>query len=111
MTTIRESLEEMERVCTRRAFFLRIGKAAGGLGAAAAYDRFGPALFGQAARPTLATVLPIFRAFGKLVIPVGAGFQDLVVLTKRRDGGFDRKNVLPVLFVPMTGEAQRRDLP
>ena len=57
-------------VCTRRAFFLRIGKAAGGLGAAAAYDRFGPALFGQAARPTLATVLPIFRAFGKLVIPV-----------------------------------------
>lgn len=51
------------------------------------------------------------KAGGKLVIPVGAGFQDLVVLTKRRDGGFDRRNVLPVLFVPMTGEAQRRDLP
>ncbi|HKI04510.1 MAG TPA: protein-L-isoaspartate(D-aspartate) O-methyltransferase, partial [Thermoanaerobaculia bacterium] len=45
---------------------------------------------------------------GKLVIPVGGTFQDLVVLTRRQDGGFDRSNVLPVRFVPMTGEAQRR---
>jgi protein-L-isoaspartate(D-aspartate) O-methyltransferase len=45
---------------------------------------------------------------GKLVIPVGQTYQDLIVLTKRRDGGFDRTSVLPVLFVPMTGEAQRR---
>jgi protein-L-isoaspartate(D-aspartate) O-methyltransferase len=48
---------------------------------------------------------------GKLVIPVGNAYQDLIVLTKRRDGGFDRRNVLPVLFVPMTGEAQRREPP
>jgi len=48
---------------------------------------------------------------GKLVIPVGDALQDLLVLTKRRDGGFDRRNVLPVLFVPMTGEAQRREPP
>ncbi|HEX9942756.1 MAG TPA: protein-L-isoaspartate(D-aspartate) O-methyltransferase [Thermoanaerobaculia bacterium] len=45
---------------------------------------------------------------GKLVIPVGRTYQDLIVLTKRRDGGFDRESVLPVVFVPMTGEAQRR---
>jgi protein-L-isoaspartate(D-aspartate) O-methyltransferase len=44
---------------------------------------------------------------GKMVIPVGDTYQDLLVLTKRADGGFDRSNVLPVLFVPMTGEAQR----
>ena len=44
---------------------------------------------------------------GKLVIPVGEGYQDLEVLTKRPDGGFDRAKVLPVRFVPMTGRAQR----
>jgi len=45
---------------------------------------------------------------GKLVIPVGETYQDLIVLTKRKDGGFDRENVLPVRFVPMTGEAERK---
>ena len=45
---------------------------------------------------------------GKLVIPVGKTYQDLLVLTKRRDGGFDRESVLPVRFVPMTGQAQGR---
>lgn len=44
---------------------------------------------------------------GKLVIPVGEGYQDLEVLTRRADGGFDRAKVLPVRFVPMTGQAQR----
>jgi protein-L-isoaspartate(D-aspartate) O-methyltransferase len=44
---------------------------------------------------------------GKMVIPVGEGYQDLEVLTKRPDGGFDRAKVLPVRFVPMTGQAQR----
>lgn len=44
---------------------------------------------------------------GKMVIPVGEGYQDLEVLTKRPDGGFDRTKVLPVRFVPMTGQAQR----
>jgi protein-L-isoaspartate(D-aspartate) O-methyltransferase len=48
------------------------------------------------------------KAGGKLVIPVGKTYQDLIVLTKRKDGGFDRENVLPVRFVPMTGEAQRK---
>ena len=48
---------------------------------------------------------------GRLVIPVGGrdSLQNLLVLTKRPDGGFDRASVLPVRFVPMTGEAQRRD--
>jgi hypothetical protein len=39
---------------------------------------------------------------------VGKTYQDLIVMTKRRDGGFDRTNVLPVRFVPMTGEAESR---
>jgi protein-L-isoaspartate(D-aspartate) O-methyltransferase len=47
---------------------------------------------------------------GRLVIPVGDrnSLQSLLVLTRRPDGGFDRANVMPVFFVPMTGEAQQR---
>ena len=44
---------------------------------------------------------------GRLVVPVGEGVQDLVVLTRTADG-FDRETVEAVRFVPMTGEAQRR---
>jgi protein-L-isoaspartate(D-aspartate) O-methyltransferase len=44
---------------------------------------------------------------GRIVLPVGDVWQDLEVLTRRADGTFDRQKVLPVRFVPMTGEAQR----
>jgi protein-L-isoaspartate(D-aspartate) O-methyltransferase len=44
----------------------------------------------------------------RMVIPVGDTLQDLLVLTKRADGGVDTSKVMPVLFVPMTGEAQKR---
>jgi protein-L-isoaspartate(D-aspartate) O-methyltransferase len=46
---------------------------------------------------------------GRLVIPVGRGLQDLLVIEKRPDGSLDRRSVAPVQFVPMTGEAERRD--
>ena len=47
---------------------------------------------------------------GRLVVPVGeqGGVQDLLVITKKKDGGFDRKTVAPVAFVPMTGEIRKR---
>ncbi|HEY0511721.1 MAG TPA: protein-L-isoaspartate(D-aspartate) O-methyltransferase [Thermoanaerobaculia bacterium] len=47
---------------------------------------------------------------GRLVIPVGNrdAIQNLLVFTRRPDGGFDRSTVLPVRFVPMTGEAQQK---
>jgi protein-L-isoaspartate(D-aspartate) O-methyltransferase len=47
---------------------------------------------------------------GRMVIPLGAdgGFQELVVLTKRADGGVERRSVLPVRFVPLVpGESRR----
>lgn len=44
---------------------------------------------------------------GRLVAPVGDMFQDLIVVEKAADGGVTRRSVLPVRFVPMTGEAQR----
>lgn len=47
------------------------------------------------------------RIGGRIVLPVGEILQDLHVLTRLRDGTFDRQKVLPVRFVPMTGQAQR----
>jgi len=46
---------------------------------------------------------------GRLVIPVGpeGGVQELLVLTKTEHGLREEK-LIPVRFVPMTGEAQRR---
>jgi protein-L-isoaspartate(D-aspartate) O-methyltransferase len=45
---------------------------------------------------------------GKMVLPKGETWQDLLVLTKRKDGTFEKRKVLPVRFVPMTGEAQAK---
>jgi protein-L-isoaspartate(D-aspartate) O-methyltransferase len=43
---------------------------------------------------------------GRLVIPVGDSLQELVLVTRTADG-YDRRTVIPVRFVPMTGEAQQ----
>jgi protein-L-isoaspartate(D-aspartate) O-methyltransferase len=44
---------------------------------------------------------------GRLVIPVGRYFQDLIVAEKQKDGSIRQEDVAPVRFVPMTGEAQK----
>jgi protein-L-isoaspartate(D-aspartate) O-methyltransferase len=44
---------------------------------------------------------------GRLVIPVGVSYQELVVCTKTA-AGITRRSVIPVRFVPMTGEGVRR---
>ncbi|HEX5042769.1 MAG TPA: protein-L-isoaspartate(D-aspartate) O-methyltransferase [Candidatus Polarisedimenticolaceae bacterium] len=43
---------------------------------------------------------------GRLVLPVGEDYQELVLITKQADG-VQRRRLLPVRFVPMTGEAQK----
>lgn len=42
---------------------------------------------------------------GRLVIPLGQpwGAQELLVIEKTADGGLNRRSVLPVAFVPLTG--------
>jgi protein-L-isoaspartate(D-aspartate) O-methyltransferase len=45
---------------------------------------------------------------GRLVIPVGDFFQELVVIEKQVDGTTTRRTVAGVAFVPMTGEVQER---
>ena len=44
---------------------------------------------------------------GRMIVPVGAHRQTLTVLM-RTDEGVTEEATLPVLFVPMTGEAERR---
>ena len=44
---------------------------------------------------------------GRMVIPVGTIDQELQVI-ERTEKGFETKSVLPVRFVPMTGEAQKK---
>ncbi len=45
---------------------------------------------------------------GRLILPVGDFAQDLVVVEKQADGTVKRWSMIPVRFVPMTGETQRR---
>lgn len=42
---------------------------------------------------------------GRLIAPVGVDFQELVLLKKTKSG-LERRKLLPVRFVPMTGRAQ-----
>ena len=43
---------------------------------------------------------------GRLILPVGKHFQSLIRF-QRTTKGFKRENLLPVRFVPMTGEAEK----
>jgi protein-L-isoaspartate(D-aspartate) O-methyltransferase len=44
---------------------------------------------------------------GRMIIPVGDYYQELVLLEKKK-GKIEKKDVLPVVFVPMTGEAMKK---
>jgi protein-L-isoaspartate(D-aspartate) O-methyltransferase len=85
----------------------RVGDGFQGWPEAAPFD----AIVVTAAPPSVpAPLLAQLKTGGRLVIPVGGrdALQNLLVFTRRADGGFDRASVLPVRFVPMTGEAQQR---
>jgi protein-L-isoaspartate(D-aspartate) O-methyltransferase len=44
---------------------------------------------------------------GRLVLPVGTYSQELMKIVKR-SGKLESTNVIPVIFVPMTGEGVKR---
>jgi protein-L-isoaspartate(D-aspartate) O-methyltransferase len=48
------------------------------------------------------------KAGGRLVIPVGRHSQDLLVIHKSNDGTVQQQQVIPVVFVPMTGAGVNR---
>ena len=43
---------------------------------------------------------------GRMIIPVGGGMSQELVLLRKAGGKIEKQSVLPVRFVPMTGEAQ-----
>ena len=45
---------------------------------------------------------------GRMIIPVGTWFQDLILITKRK-GKAEKERLIPVRFVPMTGKIQKKD--
>ena len=81
----------------------RIGDGFYGWSEHAPYDGIIVTAAGIGVPPALITQL---KTDGKLVIPVGEqhATQHLMVITKNADGSTSSKNVLPVRFVPITGE-------
>jgi len=64
----------------------------------APFDR----IIGTAAPPEIPkTLIDQLKPGGKMVLPVGTNWQEIVVLTKSKSGKIQKKNVLPVRFVPM----------
>ena len=55
-------------------------------------------------------LLDQIKVGGRLVLPVGRRTQTLQLWT-RTDRGFESKNLIPVQFVPMTGEARKEPRP
>ena len=48
------------------------------------------------------------REGGRVIIPVGAADSQLLYLLEKKAGRLQQRAVLPVRFVPMTGEAERK---
>lgn len=44
---------------------------------------------------------------GRMIIPIGAAWDQNLVLLRKQGGKLERRAVLPVRFVPMTGQAER----
>ena len=66
------------------------------------------AILFSAAPPTIPAIKPLLkqlRVGGKMVVPVGGFFQDLLVITKAADG-LEKRTVIPVRLSPMKGKAQ-----
>src|SRR2546427_2410379 len=45
---------------------------------------------------------------GRMILPVGKKFSQSLLLIHRTHSGYERTTLLPVAFVPMTGEAEAR---
>jgi protein-L-isoaspartate(D-aspartate) O-methyltransferase len=65
----------------------------------------GTAAAGRIPEPLLEQLKP----GGRMILPYGSpqGFQYLVVVTKDKEGNINKENVMPVRFVPMTGEVMK----
>jgi len=98
----RTAAETLRRLGYERVH-LRVGDGYVGWPEAAPFD----AILVTAAPPHVPQPLKDqLKVGGRLVIPVGDRWQELMVIA-RTETGFVEERVFPVAFVPMTGEAQR----
>jgi protein-L-isoaspartate(D-aspartate) O-methyltransferase len=82
----------------------RIGDGYQGWPEAAPFD----AIIVTAAPPAVpAPLAQQLKVGGRLVIPVGEQYQELLLITRTKRG-LRQERILPVMFVPMTGRAQKR---
>jgi protein-L-isoaspartate(D-aspartate) O-methyltransferase len=90
---------------------VRLGNGYAGWPEHAPFDRI---LVTAAAPSVPAALIEQLSAGGRMVIPVDSGLvgQQQLLIEKRADGTVQRRNVLPVRFVPMTGQraAPRKSL-
>ncbi len=47
------------------------------------------------------------REGGRIIVPVGERYQQMLYLFEKKDGQLEKIGSLPTLFVPMTGEAEK----
>ncbi len=86
--------------------FVKAGDGFFGWAEHAPYDAIiGTAAAGRVPEPLLEQLKPL----GRMILPCGSpgGFQYLVLITKDEKGNLHKSNVMPVRFVPMTGEVQK----
>jgi protein-L-isoaspartate(D-aspartate) O-methyltransferase len=86
--------------------FVRFGDGFFGWPDVAPFDAIiGTAAAGRVPEPLLEQLKP----GGRMILPYGRpwDFQYLVLITKDQKGNISTKNVMPVRFVPMTGEVQK----
>ncbi len=86
--------------------FVRFGDGFFGWPDVAPFDAIiGTAAAGRIPEPLLEQLKP----GGRMILPYGRpwDFQYLVLITKDQKGNISTKNVMPVRFVPMTGEVQK----
>ncbi len=108
-----EIVEELAEISKKRLkelgypnVFVKAGDGFFGWPEHAPFDAIiGTAAAGRVPEPLIEQLKPT----GRMILPVGSprGFQYLLLITKDEKGNLDKKKVLPVRFVPMTGEVQK----
>jgi protein-L-isoaspartate(D-aspartate) O-methyltransferase len=110
-----EILEELAKSAARklkelgyRNVFVRAGDGYLGWPEKAPFDAIiGTAAAGRIPPPLIEQLKP----GGRMILPVQGrfGFQYLVLITKDSKGNLRQKNVMPVQFVPMTGQVEKSE--
>ena len=104
ISELAESADEKLDSLGYRNIFVTCGDGYRGLSAHAPFD----GIIITAAPPKIPEpLIEQLKIGGRMVVPVGEGYQELQLVTKTKNG-IEIQNIIPVRFVPMTGEAQEK---